>query len=205
MCGIAGFAAAPGRPTLTEQRLRAMAAAIATAAGRRRLPRARPPALLAAARDHRRRRRRQPLTDQAGRAALMFNGEIWNYRELRRELEAAGCRGSASDAEVILHGTLTWDRGTLRRLRGMYAFADHIETGELHLARDPFGIKPMFLRETAAVRFGSGSRPSRWRAGAAPRSPRAWARRDAGCARASSMCAHRRCRPATSPPGATAG
>jgi asparagine synthase (glutamine-hydrolysing) len=79
---------------------------------------------------------------------------------------------SHSDAEVILHGTLTWGiEQTLRRIRGMYAFAlDHIETGELHLARDPFGIKPMFLRETAdGLAFGSEIKAILAAGGPAPR------------------------------------
>lgn len=161
MCGIAGFAAAPGRAPLSEERLRAMAAAIAhrgpdgdgfhrhagVALAQRRL------AIIDVAGGW------NPLLDPAGHAALMFNGEIWNHRELRAELEALGCRPRThSDAEVILHGVLRWGLlPTLRRLRGMYAFALHdLRSGELHLARDPFGIKPLFLRRGAqGLAFGS--------------------------------------------------
>ncbi|HTE06863.1 MAG TPA: asparagine synthase (glutamine-hydrolyzing), partial [Planctomycetota bacterium] len=100
-----------------------------------------------------------PLLESSGRAALMFNGEIWNYRELRAELEAAGARPlSHCDAEVILHGYLHWGlRRTLERLRGMYAFALHdLRDGSVHLARDPLGIKPLFLHHDAlGLVFGS--------------------------------------------------
>jgi asparagine synthase (glutamine-hydrolysing) len=161
MCGIAGFAAAPGRDVLPEERLAAMAAALAhrgpdgdgfhrhggVALAHRRL------AIIDVAGGQ------NPIRDAAGQAALMFNGEIWNYRALRAELEASGCRPlSHSDAEVVLHGVLQWGLlPALRRLRGMYAFALHdLRTGELHLARDPFGIKPLFLRRTpAGLAFGS--------------------------------------------------
>jgi asparagine synthase (glutamine-hydrolysing) len=79
--------------------------------------------------------------------ALSYNGELYNYRELRRELEARGTRfATASDTEVVLEAWRTWGPGSLRRFRGMFAFAVHDErTGTLALARDPLGIKPLYV------------------------------------------------------------
>lgn len=78
---------------------------------------------------------------------LVFNGEIYNHTDLRRELELAGVRfRTCSDTEVLLETWRHWGSDGLLRLRGMFAFAllDRW-TGELVLARDPFGIKPLFL------------------------------------------------------------
>ncbi len=90
--------------------------------------------------------------------ALVYNGELYNYRELRRELESAGVhfRGS-SDTEVLLEAWRRWGPKCLPRLRGMFAFAVFDErTGELVLARDQLGIKPLFfLRRGGAVVFSS--------------------------------------------------
>jgi asparagine synthase (glutamine-hydrolysing) len=78
---------------------------------------------------------------------LVYNGEIYNYRALREELAAAGARfRTASDVEVLLEAWRRWGPACLNRLRGMFAFAilDR-RTGALALARDPFGIKPLFI------------------------------------------------------------
>jgi len=92
---------------------------------------------------------RQPMASEDGRFQLVFNGEIYNYRELRRELEACGHRfRSHSDSEVLLHGYRQWELGLLDRLRGMFAFAIHDEERrETLLARDPLGIKPCYVAE----------------------------------------------------------
>ncbi len=78
---------------------------------------------------------------------LVFNGEIYNHHELRQELAAGGAVFlTSSDTEVIIEAWRYWGSGCLRRLRGMFAFAlldQH--SGELVVARDPFGIKPLFL------------------------------------------------------------
>lgn len=89
----------------------------------------------------------QPLFDAERRYALVCNGEIYNYIELRAELEALGARPlTHSDSEVALHGWAAWGRDALQRLHGMYAFAlyDHREQ-ELWLVRDRLGIKPLYI------------------------------------------------------------
>lgn len=77
---------------------------------------------------------------------LVFNGEIYNYRSLRAMLEATGVRfRTSSDTEVLLEAWRAWGPDSLRRLRGMFAFALYDErTGHLVLARDHFGQKPLF-------------------------------------------------------------
>ncbi|MGQ0502924.1 MAG: asparagine synthase (glutamine-hydrolyzing) [Panacagrimonas sp.] len=88
----------------------------------------------------------QPLFDADRRYALVCNGEIYNYVELRAELEALGARPlTGSDSEVALHGWAHWGREALTRLQGMYAFAlfDHARR-ELWLVRDRLGIKPLY-------------------------------------------------------------
>jgi len=82
-----------------------------------------------------------------GGLTLTYNGELYNYRELRHELEALGSGfATASDTEVVLEAWRAWGAGALRRFRGMYAFAIHDErSGSLTLARDPFGIKPLYV------------------------------------------------------------
>jgi asparagine synthase (glutamine-hydrolysing) len=90
--------------------------------------------------------------------ALVYNGELYNYLELRQDLESAGVqfRGS-SDTEVLLEAWRHWGLRCLPRLRGMFAFAVFDErTGELVLVRDQLGIKPLFfLRRDGAVVFCS--------------------------------------------------
>lgn len=100
----------------------------------------------------------QPMETADGRLRITFNGEIYNYRELRKELEAKGCRfHSASDTEVLLH--LYADRGEemVHTLRGMYAFGIwDARKKSLFLARDPFGIKPLYYAEDGKTfRFAS--------------------------------------------------
>lgn len=90
----------------------------------------------------------QPLVrDQDGtRWSIVFNGEIYNYRELRAELETLGFSfATNSDTEVLLVGYIAWGADVLLRLRGMFAFAIHDAcTRELFCARDFFGIKPFY-------------------------------------------------------------
>jgi asparagine synthase (glutamine-hydrolysing) len=91
----------------------------------------------------------QPMATPDGRLHVVYNGEIYNYPKLRAELEGLGHRFvSASDTEVLLHGYREWGLRVLDRLRGMFAFALHdAERGETLLARDPLGIKPLYLAD----------------------------------------------------------
>ena len=89
----------------------------------------------------------QPMHSADGRAVIVFNGEIYNFRELRRELEQAGFTfRTAGDTEVILAAWQRWGVDCLKRLDGMFAFAlfDR-DKRQLFLARDRFGVKPLFL------------------------------------------------------------
>ncbi|GIW56939.1 MAG: amidotransferase 1, exosortase A system-associated [Nitrospiraceae bacterium] len=91
----------------------------------------------------------QPMVDPATGNVIVFNGEIYNYRELRRDLEAQGAVfHSQSDTEVLLALYRRFGPDMLPKLRGMYAFAlwDAKEQG-LFLARDPFGIKPLYYAD----------------------------------------------------------
>ena len=93
---------------------------------------------------------RQPMIDPGTRNALVFNGVIYNYRELRVDLEREGFHfRSRSDTEVLLAALTIWGEDCFVRLRGMYAFAflDHARK-RLVLARDPLGIKPLFIAQS---------------------------------------------------------
>ena len=92
----------------------------------------------------------QPMANETGELVLVFNGEIYNYRELRAELIRAGHHFSTQgDSEVLLHGYEEWGQELPRHLRGMFAFAIWDEKKEqLYAARDPFGIKPFYYALT---------------------------------------------------------
>jgi asparagine synthase (glutamine-hydrolysing) len=93
---------------------------------------------------------RQPLSNEDGRIWVTYNGEIYNYRELRTTLQARGHRfRTASDTEVLVHAWEEWGERLVERLRGMFALAlfDR-EEGRLFLARDHFGIKPLYYLHT---------------------------------------------------------
>ncbi len=103
-------------------------------------------------------RSNQPLVDAELGLALVFNGTIYNYRALRRELEALGYRFfSQGDTEVILKAYHAWGTDSVRRLRGMFAFGLwDANRRTLFLARDRFGIKPLYWSEqTGVFRFAS--------------------------------------------------
>ncbi|MDO9354414.1 MAG: asparagine synthase (glutamine-hydrolyzing) [Solirubrobacteraceae bacterium] len=88
---------------------------------------------------------RYPMLSRDGTVALVFNGEIYGFGPLRDELSALGHRfDTTCDAEVVLRGYEAWGAGVLSRIDGMYALAlANAQTGELLLARDPLGIKPL--------------------------------------------------------------
>jgi len=100
----------------------------------------------------------QPLYNEDRSLALVANGEIYNYPELRRELEALGHRfATHSDCEVILHAYEAWGEHYLDRVLGMFAFALHDARAEaLILARDRLGIKPLYyLQDVHGLAFAS--------------------------------------------------
>ncbi|MES2949209.1 MAG: asparagine synthase (glutamine-hydrolyzing) [Pseudomonadota bacterium] len=114
----------------------------------------------------------QPMSSACARFAIVFNGEIYNYKELRAELASLGhAFVSASDTEVLLQAWAEWGPATLQRLVGMFAFAVLDQQRQtLTLVRDPFGIKPLFYSkqgngisfasELSAMKVLSGSKPS---------------------------------------------
>lgn len=148
MCGIVGIVAAPGRPLPSLDIGRAMNAAIAhrgpdddgfyrdeqALLGMRRL------AIIDLAGGH------QPMASIDGSVQVVFNGEIYNYRELRRELEGLGqCFTTQSDTEVVVHGYAQWGESVFEHLDGMFGIAIwNTRTRSLLLARDRFGEKPLF-------------------------------------------------------------
>lgn len=104
----------------------------------------------------------QPMASADGSVKIVFNGEIYNFLELRPELENAGhCFRSRTDTEVLIYGYQTWGLdGLLRRIRGMYAFALYdSRRHEIHLARDPLGKKPLYYRWAGGeLAFASSAR-----------------------------------------------
>jgi asparagine synthase (glutamine-hydrolysing) len=92
----------------------------------------------------------QPMTTADGRFTLTYNGEVYNFRDIRRELELLGHTFvSHSDTEVVLRSYVEWGKECVDRFRGMFAFAVwDARDGSLFLARDRFGIKPLYYTET---------------------------------------------------------
>jgi asparagine synthase (glutamine-hydrolysing) len=161
MCGIVGFVAGPGAESIDAPEVLArMSGAVAhrgpddsgrflapgVALGHRRL------SIIDLAGGH------QPITTEEGRYTIVFNGEIYNFRELRDELESRGHRfATRSDTEVILRAYAAYGTGCVDRLRGMFAFAVwDAEERSLFVARDRVGIKPVYYAETrGGLVFGS--------------------------------------------------
>lgn len=156
MCGIAGVAHADGRAVDRE------ALAAMTDAMRHRGPDDRGLAVFepgggpSAGLGHRRlaildlsAQGHQPMGGEDGTLQVVFNGEIYNFRELRAELETLGHEfRSTSDTEAIVHAVEQWGEGAVERLDGMFAFAAwDARRGRLLLARDRFGKKPLYYYE----------------------------------------------------------
>ena len=164
MCGIAGFAdpiADESRLPGDERLLRHMCAVIrhrgpddegvrvdgGVGLGMRRL------SIIDLATGH------QPIRNEDASVWVVFNGEIYNFRELRRDLERRGHRfATSSDTEVIVHGYDEWGEGVFSRLQGMFAIAlwDR-PAAALLLARDRLGIKPLYYAERGGGRLLFGS------------------------------------------------
>lgn len=91
---------------------------------------------------------RQPITDPSGRYTIIYNGEVYNFKEVKAKLSGYAFQ-SESDTDVILAAYIKWGPAALERFNGMFAFAiwDHAQ-GELFLARDRMGIKPLYYYKT---------------------------------------------------------
>ena len=103
-------------------------------------------------------RAEQPMQDPELGLAIVFNGCIYNYPQLRQELQTLGYRFfSHGDTEVVLKAYHAWGRDCVTRLNGMFAFAVHErETGRVLIARDRFGIKPLYYAlGPSRMRFAS--------------------------------------------------
>ena len=109
----------------------------------------------------------QPMVDPELGLSAVFNGLIYNYRELRAELEAAGYRFfSTSDTEVLLKAFRHWGPACVERFLGMFAFAvADRDTGVLTLGRDRLGIKPLYLADGQGRLLFASSLPALLRAG----------------------------------------
>ena len=100
----------------------------------------------------------QPMTSVDGKLVVTFNGEIYNFRDLRQGLKARGSKfRSASDTEVLLHLYAEKGEAMVHELRGMFAFGIwNDESKKLFLARDPYGIKPLYYSDNGStLRFAS--------------------------------------------------
>ncbi len=114
----------------------------------------------------------QPMTNEDGRVWLVINGEIFNFRELRVELEGLGHRfRSQSDSEVLVHGWEEWGEQVLERIRGMFAFILHDREADVTvLARDRLGVKPLYFATRSDGAVVAASEIKALLAGGAPAS-----------------------------------
>lgn len=99
----------------------------------------------------------QPMLSEDGNFVLLFNGEIYNHPELRKDLEGKYTFHSGSDTETLLYAFIEEGREILNKLKGIFAFAIYNKsTGDLFLARDQFGVKPLYYyQKKGAFLFGS--------------------------------------------------
>ncbi|MBQ3933183.1 MAG: asparagine synthase (glutamine-hydrolyzing) [Lachnospiraceae bacterium] len=102
---------------------------------------------------------KQPMYNEDGSIVVVFNGEIYNYKEIKEELINKGhLFKTQADTEVLVHGYEEYGPDVVQKLRGMYAFAIwNRKKKELFIARDIFGIKPLFYTETKEGDFVFGS------------------------------------------------
>lgn len=98
----------------------------------------------------------QPIFNEDKSLVLTFNGEIYNYKDLREELVASGHKFyTQTDSEVLIHGYEQWGENMLDKLRGMFAFVIfNKNTNEVFGARDFFGIKPLYYAKWAKLLCG---------------------------------------------------
>ncbi|MBR9977091.1 MAG: asparagine synthetase B, partial [Bacteroidetes bacterium] len=98
---------------------------------------------------------RQPMCSTDGRYVLVYNGEIFNYRLLREQLQGRGhVFRSSSDSEVLLHACMEWGEEVTGQLVGQFAFGFYdTQTRELLLARDHLGIKPLYYVQSGSVLY----------------------------------------------------
>ncbi len=101
----------------------------------------------------------QPMSTRGGTLHLVYNGEVYNFAEIRAELEDLGHRfSSRTDTEVVLHAYEEWGEGCVSRFDGMFAFCVwDSEAGKVFLARDRYGVKPLYYRYAPGVKFLFGS------------------------------------------------
>ncbi len=92
----------------------------------------------------------QPFWSECGRKFVAFNGEIYNYLEIRRELELLGCRfRTNSDTEVLLQAVACWGPAAVRRFNGMWGFVyGDLDAGRFLVSRDRWGVKPLYWTES---------------------------------------------------------
>jgi asparagine synthase (glutamine-hydrolysing) len=101
----------------------------------------------------------QPMASADGRYEIVYNGEVYNYRELRTELKDEGVTFTTqSDTEVVLAAYITWGTPAFDRFNGMFGLAIYdTQTSELVLARDHFGIKPLYFSQPNLDSGGNGT------------------------------------------------
>ncbi len=114
-------------------------------------------------------RAQQPMFDSELRLGIVYNGAVYNYRQLRRELEGRGYRFfSRSDTEVLLKAYHAWGKRFVERLDGMFAFALwHADSGRVLLGRDRLGIKPLYTAQVPGLLRFASSLPALLAAGGA--------------------------------------
>ena len=115
---------------------------------------------------------RQPMSDPSGRYWIVFNGEVYNYLELRAELASRYSFRSQTDTEVLLAAYQVWGEACLDRLLGMFAFAVWDEREQqLFAARDRFGVKPLYVHEPATGGLWLASEIKAFHAAGLPAAP----------------------------------